>query len=134
MKASYQKPDVFLLNDLVKFCGYTQYVINITDERCHGLACRHPYNVELQSGYEGSYDACPYNVPSVGTITSLKCLETGDKVYEQHVVSIVPGGSASCGEGETPLVVHLTFNPGLPQTCTVTSAVMDGRDFCLGEC
>ena len=131
---NYQKPSIFLLNDLMQLCGQAQYIIKITDEQCHRLACGNPYNIEIQSAYESLYDACPHNAPPVDAIISLKCLETGDQVYEEHVVSVVPGGSASCFEDETPVVVHLTFNPGLPQTCTVTSDIMEGRDYCLGEC
>ena len=132
----YLRPSIIVLNEQVFFNGNAQYIVNITDQYCHGDACGEPLTVEFASGTDLYMDDCiGSGEDPTGEYQDIKCLEIGDQVYRQVVADYTYGGSDQCGIGETPVIIHWTFNPSLPPVCTITAEVNEeGVDECKQSC
>lgn len=135
MKKEYLKPKLFYVLKPISIVAQGQYILNITDEYCHGEACGETDRKEFTNGSDVITEGCFGRTgPYQGDVTDWKCLETGDQIYHMIFVSVTPGGSAKCDLEDTPSVFHITFEPGLPQLCTVTRQVEKGVNRCLERC
>lgn len=133
MIVSYQKPRSFALKEQVFLFAQTQYILKLTNEYCYGATCGHPVDQEYRSGTSVDVPGCVGKGPAVGEETQFQCLETGGQIYYQVCVGIEPGGDG-CLDPSDRVIYHMTVDPGLPQTCTITSIIMDGVDLCSKVC
>ena len=132
----YQKPSIFVLNESVFFNANAQYVLNITDQWCHGDACGEPKTIELATGTDLYDDDCiDSGEDPTGDYMDLKCLETGNEIHHMVVVGYTYGGTETCGIDQTPVIIHFAINPGFPEVCTVTAEINEkGEDQCQQSC